>query len=108
MSNFRKCIRNLNLLGGNSFVHYVDDVVSYDGKKDRSLVVDESINFKHDFPSLDDLSLESKIKAGVPLQEVDSVVFKSDGLSDSELKHIDDVITSSSDSDDDDSSIINS
>lgn len=41
-------------------------------------------------------SLKNKVENGVHLEEVESVVFKSDSLSESELKQIDSILTEDS------------
>lgn len=62
----------------------------------RELVTAPASDFYKKLPhSPEDFSLKSRVESGVNLQEVDSVVFKSDSLSDIELNKINSVLDSS-------------
>lgn len=63
------------------------------GHVDKVLTCDKPDLFYHEYPKVEVFSLQNKIDSGVDLQEVPSVVFGSDSLSESELSKIESVIS---------------
>ncbi|MBO7696286.1 MAG: hypothetical protein J6T10_26920 [Methanobrevibacter sp.] len=104
MANFRKIPPKVAITGGDGFVTRVSTVVDANLDEQRVVVIDFAKNFKKDVPPPEVFSLKNKIDSGVSLKEEDSVVFKSDSLSASELAQIDNVINSSDDDSVDDDS----
>jgi len=105
MANFRKNPPNVTISGGDGFVTRVSTVVDANLDEQRVVVTDYAKNFKKDVPPPEVFNLKNKIESGVSLKEEDSVVFKSDSLSPSELAQIDKVINSSGDDSVDDDSV---
>lgn len=104
MANFRKIPPKVAITGGDGYVTRVSTVVDSNLDEQRVVVVDFAKNFKKDVPSPEVFNLKNKIDSGVSLKEEDSVVFKSDSLSSSELAQIDKVVNSSDDDSVDDDS----
>lgn len=92
MGNFRKKPVKCFLCGGSPFIERVENIVLSSGEEQRKLVKDLAKNFITESPPIDVFTLENKIKAGVKLNEVDSVVFTNDSLSDSEISQLEKVI----------------
>lgn len=68
-------------------------------KTDKVLVTDSPDNFYRGYPDIEVFRLKNKVEAGIKLEEVPSVVFSDDKLSESELKKIDAVLDAASDVD---------
>lgn len=66
-------------------------------KTDKVLVTDSPDNFYRGYPDIEVFRLKNKVEAGVKLEEVPSVVFVDDKLSDSEIKKIDAVLDAAPD-----------
>lgn len=97
MVKFRKIPPEVAIIGGDGFVTRVSTVVDANMDEQRVVVSDYAKNFKKDVPPPEVFNLKNKIDSGVSLKEEDSVVFRSDSLSPSELSQIDKVINSSED-----------
>lgn len=100
MGNFRKKPVKCFLCGGSPYIERVENIVLSSGEEQRKLVKDLAKNFIIESPPIDVFTLENKIKAGVKLNEVDSVVFKNDSLSDSEISQLEKVIDDVKEDDD--------
>lgn len=92
MSKFRKKPPFVSISGGNGFITRVSTVVDSNNDEQRVTSVDSPEHYVKDYPPLDVFSLKSKIESGVTLKEEDSVVFKSDSLSPSEVSKINSVL----------------
>lgn len=102
MAKFRKIPPSVTITGGDGFVTRVSTVVDENMDEQRVVVSDYAKNFKKDVPPPEVFSLKNKIDSGVSLKEEDSVVFRSDSLSPSELAQIDKVVNSPDESEEPD------
>ena len=92
MAKFRKQPPSVSLSGGNGFITRVSTVVDSNNDEQRVTSVDSPEHYVMDYPPLEVFSLKSKVESGVTLKEEDSVVFKSDSLSPSEVSKINSVL----------------
>lgn len=92
MAKFRKQPPSVSLSGGNGFITRVSTVVDSNNDEQRVLSIDSPKHYVKDYPPLEVFSLKSKVESGVSLKEEDSVVFKSDSLSPSEVSKINSVL----------------
>lgn len=101
MAKFRKNPPNVRLIGGNGLISRVEKITDVDLQEQSVLVTDSPKHFAKPFPPPEIFSLKNKIESGVQLKEENSVVFKSDSLSDSELQKINEVLDVKLDENDD-------
>ena len=92
MANFRKNPPKVRLFGGNGLLSRVEKLTDADLQEQSVLVTDSPKHFAKPSPPPEIFSLKNKIESGVQLKEENSVVFKSDSLSDSELQKIYEVL----------------
>lgn len=92
MANFRKIPPKVRLFGGNGLISRVEKLTDVDLQEQSVLVTDSPKHFAKPSPPPEIFSLKNKIESGVVLKEENSVVFKSDSLSDSELQKINEVL----------------
>lgn len=92
MANFRKNPPKVRLFGGNGLMSRVEKLTDADLQEQSVLVTDSPKHFAKPSPPPEIFSLKNKIESGVQLKEENSVVFKSDSLSDSELQKINEVL----------------
>lgn len=95
MGNFRKKVFTPQLLGGNGTVTRVEQKVDENLMEQSVLVVGSPRYFAKEHPSPEVFDLKNKLDAGVTLQEVDSVVFRSDSLTPSEVAQVEKVLADS-------------
>lgn len=79
----------------------VEKLTDADLQEQSVLVTDSPRHFAKPSPPPEIFSLKNKIESGVQLKEENSVVFKSDSLSDSELQKINEVLDSKPEENDD-------
>lgn len=92
MANFRKNPPKVRLFGGNGLISRVEKFIDSDLQEQSVLVTDSSKHFEKPSPPPEVFSLKNKVESGVALKEENSVVFKSDSLTDSELQKINEVL----------------
>lgn len=95
MGNFRKRVFKPQLLGGTGSVTRVEQKIDENLMEQSVLVVGSPRYFAKEHPDPDVFSLKNKLDAGVQLQEVNSVVFRSDSLTPSEIKQVEKVLSDS-------------
>lgn len=100
MVKFRKQPPSVYLSGGNGLITRVSTVVDFNTDEQRVLSTDLPKHYVKDYPPLEVFSLKSKVESGVTLKEEDSVLFRSDKLSNSEIAKINEVLDNNSDDDD--------
>lgn len=94
MANFRKNPPKVRLFGGNGLISRVEKFTDSDLQEQSVLVTDSPKHFAKPSPPPEIFSLKNKVESGVALKEENSVVFRSDSLSDSELQKINEVLDS--------------
>lgn len=92
MANFRKNPPKVRLFGGNGLISRVEKFTDSDLQEQSVLLTDSPKHFSKLSPPPEIFSLKNKIESGVALKEENSVVFKSDSLSYSELQKINEVL----------------
>lgn len=102
MANFRKNPPKVRLFGGNGLISRVEKLTDADLQEQSVLVTDSPKHFAKPSPPPEIFSLKNKIESGVALKEENSVVFKSDSLSDSELQKINEVLDAKPEDDSED------
>lgn len=102
---FKKVPLNVHLHASSSFSvsRVLDKSVGSGNVRSRVFVRSDVSNFVKEFPSPDVFSLENQVKSGVPLKEVNSVVFDSP-LTNNELDLINSKLSDVDSSDSPDSS----
>lgn len=100
MGNFRKRVFKPLIIGGYGNVTRVEQKVDENLMEQSVLVVGSPRYFVKEHPQPEVFDLKNKLDAGVELQEVNSVVFRSDSLTPSELAQVEKVLADSEIQDD--------
>lgn len=95
MGNFRKRVFKPLIIGGYGTVTRVEQKVDENLMEQSVLVVGSPRYFAKEHPQAEVFDLKNKLDAGVELQEVNSVVFRSDSLTPSELAQVEKVLADS-------------
>ena len=92
MGNFRKRVFKPLIIGGYGTVTRVEQKVDENLQEQSVLVVGSPRYFAKVHPDPEVFDLQNKLDAGVELKEVNSVVFRSDSLTPSELEKLENTV----------------